>query len=68
MKTNRSLRIQLIALLIVAAAVLTGYGPRDTRSDRSEGIGVIPVVITSQITANIARALDSQLVFQDRGK
>lgn len=67
MKTNRSLRIQLIALLIVAAAVLMGCGPRDTRSDRSEGMDVIPVVITSQITDNIARALDSQLVFQDQG-
>ena len=67
MKTNRNLRIQLIALLIVAAAVLTGCGPRDTSSDRSEGVDVIPVVITSQITDNIAKALDSQLVFQDKG-
>jgi hypothetical protein len=67
MKTNRSLRIQLIGLLIVVAASLTGCGPRNTRSDRSEGVDIIPVVITSQIADNIARALDSQLVFRDRG-
>ena len=67
MKTNRSLRFQLIALLIVVAASLTGCGPRDAGSDRTEGADIIPVVSTSQIADNIARALDDQLVVQDRG-
>ena len=67
MKTNRSLRFQLIALLIVAAALLTSCGPRDAGSDRSEGVDIIPVVSTSQIAGNIAKAVDYQLVVQDRG-
>jgi len=67
MKINRSLRVQLIVLLMVAAASLTGCGPRDAGSDRSEGVDIIPVVITSPIADNIAKALDHQLVGQDRG-
>jgi ABC-type uncharacterized transport system auxiliary subunit len=67
MKTNRILRFQLIALLIVAAALLTGCGPRDAGSNRSEGMDIIPVVSTSQIASNIANAVDYQLVVQDPG-
>lgn len=67
MKINRILRFQLIALLILAAALLAGCGPRDAGSNRSEGMDIIPVVITSPIADNIANAVDDQLVGQDRG-
>jgi ABC-type uncharacterized transport system auxiliary subunit len=67
MKTNRLLRFQLITLLIVAAALLTGCGPRDAGSNRSEGMDIIPVVSASQIASNIANAVDYQLVVQDPG-
>jgi outer membrane biogenesis lipoprotein LolB len=67
MKTNRIPRFQLITLLIVAAALLTGCGPRDAGSNRSEGMDIIPVVSTSQIASNIANAVDYQLVVQDPG-
>jgi uncharacterized lipoprotein YehR (DUF1307 family) len=66
MKTNRILRFQLIALLIVAVTSLAGCGPRE-ESKRREGIDVIPVVSTSQIATNIANAVYYQVVVQDRG-
>jgi hypothetical protein len=67
MKINRSLRFQLIALLMVAATLLAGCGPRDAGSNRREGVDIIPVVSTSQIASNIANAVYYQVVGQDRG-
>jgi hypothetical protein len=67
MKINRILFFHLIALLIVAAASLTGCTARDAGSNRSEGLDVIPVVSTSQIASNIADAVYDQLIIQDRG-
>jgi|GEM_PF-3135459 hypothetical protein len=67
MKIDRSLGFQLIALLMVAATLLAGSGPRDAGSNRREGVDIIPVVSTSQIASNIANAVYDQLVIQDRG-
>jgi hypothetical protein len=66
MKTNRILRVQLIALLIVIAISLASCTPREVGSNRSESLDILPVVIVAHITDNIARALYDQLVVQDR--
>ena len=67
MNINRIVRLQLIVLLIVAATLLASCGPRDTGSNRREGMDIIPVVSTSQIASNIANAMYDQFVIQDRG-
>ena len=67
MKTNRVLRIQLFALLIVAATLLAGCKQREAGSNPREGIDVIPVVSASHIAINSANAVDYQIVVQDWG-
>jgi hypothetical protein len=61
MKINRILRLQLIALLILAAALLAGCGPRDGGSNRSEGMDVIPLVSTSHLAIDSANAVAYQV-------
>jgi hypothetical protein len=62
MKTNRVLRIQLFALLIVAAALLAACKPRDGGSNPREGIDIIPLVNASHIAINSANTVDCQVL------
>jgi hypothetical protein len=62
MKIYRSLRVQLITLLIVAAALLVGCMQRDAGSNRREGVDLIPLVSTSHIAINSVNAVGVQIV------
>jgi hypothetical protein len=64
MKINRILRLQLIASLILAAALLAGCAPRDGGSNRSEGMDGIPLVSTSQLAVESANPVAYQIGVQ----